>query len=73
MFFLRARFLNEIAEFEKMSLNRKTLLGKMKVFQSAVLSAGRPLSKISVTRPPELFATLCTLHLHVKYRSNPST
>ena len=31
------------------------------------------LSKISVSPPPELLSTLCTLHLHVKYRSNPST
>ena len=31
------------------------------------------LSKISVSPPPELLSTLCTLHLHVKYQSNPST
>ena len=31
------------------------------------------LSKISVSPPPELLSTLYTLHLHVKYRSNPST
>lgn len=33
----------------------------------------KPFSKISVSPPPELLSTLCTLHLHDKYQSNLST